>query len=78
MKHGRGFVTVQVFDSDEDALVAAKQWQTLLPESKLEMDKQHDFQSELESVGDISHVRLSIYPDGGVSRVRLYGRPSKD
>jgi allantoicase len=65
-------------DSDEDALVAAKQWQTLLPESKLEMDKQHDFESELESLGEISHVRLSIYPDGGVSRVRLYGRPSKD
>ncbi len=66
------------FDSDEDASVAGKQWQTLLPESKLEMDKQHEFESELESLGDISHVRLSIYPDGGVSRVRLYGRPSKD
>ncbi|CEL93556.1 unnamed protein product [Vitrella brassicaformis CCMP3155] len=29
----------------------------------------------LEECGEVTHVRLTIYPDGGVSRLRLYGRP---
>ncbi|MDX1517925.1 MAG: hypothetical protein R3288_13855, partial [Woeseiaceae bacterium] len=51
-------------------------WQTLLPESKLQMDQQHFFENELADIGPVTHVRMSIYPDGGVSRLRLFGRPS--
>jgi len=71
-------IEAALFDSSEEVSVASKKWRTLLAESKLEMDKQHEFESELESLGDLSHVRLSIYPDGGVSRLRVFGRPSKD
>ena len=71
-------IEAALFDSDEEVSVANKKWRPLLPESKLEMDKQHEYESELESLGDLSHVRLSIYPDGGVSRLRVFGRPSKD
>lgn len=53
-------------------------WQPLLPETKLEMDKQHVFSDELLSPGTISHVLLSIFPDGGVSRLRVNGRISGD
>ena len=70
-------IEAALFDSSEEVSDTSKKWRTLLAESKLEMDKQHEFESELESLGDVSHVRLSIYPDGGISRVRLYGRPSK-
>ena len=49
-------------------------WQTLLPEQKLEMDRPHEFAAELNALGTVSHVRMSIYPDGGVSRLRLFGR----
>ncbi|MDH3547255.1 MAG: allantoicase, partial [Gammaproteobacteria bacterium] len=35
---------------------------------------QHYFEAELQAIGTVSHVRMSIYPDGGVSRLRLYGR----
>ena len=48
-------------------------WQVLLPAAKLEMDKQHFFEDELIAIGPVSHVRMSIYPDGGVSRLRLHG-----
>ena len=48
-------------------------WQTLLPEVKLEADAQHDFEQELQAVGAVTHVRISIYPDGGISRLRLVG-----
>jgi allantoicase len=40
---------------------------------KLEADNIHHFVAELQDVGVVSHVRLNIFPDGGVSRLRLYG-----
>ena len=52
----------------------SRDWPVLLPQSKLGMDQQHFFEKELQDVGIISHVRLSIYPDGGVSRLRIIGR----
>ena len=62
------------FDSDEQATLAEEEWQTLLPESKLKMDQQHYFDEGLQSTGPVSHVRISIYPDGGISRIRLFGQ----
>ncbi|MDH3218809.1 MAG: allantoicase [Gammaproteobacteria bacterium] len=49
-------------------------WQELLPPQKLRMDSEHRFGDEVQSLGRVSHVRLNIYPDGGLSRVRLMGR----
>lgn len=53
-------------------------WQPLLTAAKLEMDKQHVFADELQSTGIFSHVRMSIFPDGGISRLRLFGRVIRD
>lgn len=52
-------------------------WQPILPRTKLEAHKQHYFDSEIIPGGPYTHVRLSIYPDGGISRLRLYGRPEQ-
>ena len=61
-------------DSDGGELTAeSTSWQTLMPEMKLDMDKQHVFTQELQAIGAITHVRLNIFPDGGVSRIRLFG-----
>jgi len=49
-------------------------WRELLPNTKLQAHTRHIFVDELESCGVITHVRFNIYPDGGVSRLRLYGR----
>lgn len=63
------------FVADESDLASASaDWPVFLHESKLEMDMQHYFSDALQDVGVVSHVRLNIFPDGGVSRVRLYGR----
>lgn len=48
-------------------------WKTLLPEQRLRMDAQHVFEAELNDIGPITHVRLNIFPDGGVSRLRVFG-----
>ena len=61
----------------EDSLVTqAMFWPSLLPEQKLQMDRVHDFESEIADIGPVTHVRLNIIPDGGVSRLRLWGHAS--
>ena len=52
-------------------------WQQLLPSSKLLADAEHKFQKEIINKGPFTHVRLSIFPDGGVSRMRLLGTITK-
>jgi allantoicase len=42
-------------------------------EQKLQMDQVHPFEAELASLGTVTHVRFNIFPDGGVSRLRLWG-----
>jgi allantoicase len=65
-------------DNGTNPVAASLEWPELLPESKLDMDRQHFFSSELRDVGPVSHVRLSIFPDGGISRLRLFGHIVKD
>jgi allantoicase len=59
--------------TDSSLVTQAMFWPTLLPEQKLQMDKQHLFESELASVGAVTHLRFNIIPDGGVSRLRAWG-----
>ncbi|MZR31324.1 allantoicase [Sneathiella litorea] len=59
--------------TEESLVTQSMFWKTLLPEQKLSMDAIHTFESELENIGPISHVRLNIIPDGGISRLRLFG-----
>lgn len=48
-------------------------WQTLLPQTKLQADHEHHFEKEILENGPFTHVRLTILPDGGISRMRLLG-----
>jgi len=49
-------------------------WQEVLPRTKLGPNKLHSFARELVARGPFTHVRLRIFPDGGVSRLRIHGR----
>lgn len=59
-------------DASIDQLTQTK-WRELLPKTKLQAHTRHFFDKELNDGGHITHVRLNIYPDGGVSRLRVYG-----
>ena len=48
-------------------------WMTILPQSKLKADHEHFFEKEIADSKEVTHVRLNIFPDGGVSRLRLFG-----
>ncbi len=48
-------------------------WKELLPQTKLKAHMRHFFERQLNRIGQVTHVRLNIYPDGGVSRLRVWG-----
>ena len=52
------------------------QWNEILPPTNLKGDSHH----YLPITGDqaYTHVRLNIYPDGGLARLRVYGQPLRD
>jgi allantoicase len=44
-------------------------------EQKLRMDHIHNFSSDaIAKLGPVNHVKLNIFPDGGVSRLRIFGK----
>ena len=50
----------------------AARWNVLVPDAPLEAHQQHRWDNL--SSKPATHVRLNIYPDGGVARLRLFGR----
>jgi allantoicase len=50
---------------------ASAGWAVLLPDTPLEPHARHHWEV---AATPATHVRLSIFPDGGVARLRLYGR----
>ena len=64
-------------DGLTDALITDSMfWKDLLPPVKLGPDTEHRFRDELANLGPVTHVRFNIHPDGGVSRLRLFGTPA--
>jgi allantoicase len=66
-------------DSSEslDQLVVASSmfWKEILPQQKLSADTVHEYgANQIRQNGAVTHARLNIYPDGGVSRLRLFGK----
>jgi allantoicase len=57
---------------DAAALARDASWRPLLPDTPLHPHARHRWE-ELDSIGPVSHVRLSIHPCGGVARMRLFG-----
>lgn len=46
-------------------------WREILPRTRLQPDTDHRFVLPAPAVG--THARVDIFPDGGVSRLRLFG-----
>jgi allantoicase len=59
---------------DDNAVIKNEvEWQMILPAQKLSADAEHEFKKEITNSSIYSHVRLNIFPDGGISRLRLFG-----
>ncbi|MBI3460039.1 allantoicase, partial [Candidatus Acetothermia bacterium] len=46
-------------------------WSEILPKSSLQGDSRNSF--EIKRAERVTHLKLKIYPDGGVARLRAYG-----
>ncbi len=51
-------------------------WQPLLPTVALQGNQHHYFATPGGT--EVSHLRVHLYPDGGLARLRAYGRPRFD
>ena len=50
-----------------------RSWTELLPRTKLQAHTRHFFRDELADRGPFRQLRLNVFPDGGVSRLRVWG-----
>jgi allantoicase len=55
--------------------IESADWRVLLPKTRTQPHTRHLFEDELRSVGRVTHLRLNVYPDGGVARLRAWGEP---
>ncbi|MFZ4058121.1 MAG: allantoicase [Ferruginibacter sp.] len=70
MLEGAVLTTEQANDIEH----ASIEWTTILPKVKLQADHEHHFKDEIIATQAFTHVRLCIFPDGGISRMRLFGK----
>ena len=68
-----GSATLRGIDARTGLLDDATDWFDLLPQVRLSPDTRHRFPVSVVPVA--THVRLDIFPDGGMARLRLHGRP---
>ena len=59
---------------NQDVLDGKVEWKVILPNQKLKADNEHEYKAEIINKGSYTHVRLNIYPDGGISRLRIFGK----
>ncbi|MFK8048963.1 MAG: allantoicase [Halioglobus sp.] len=67
--------------SDRDDMTADDiKWHSVIERTPLHADQEHLFIKQIQVAQDqkFNHVRLNIYPDGGVSRLRVLGFPDWD
>ena len=58
------------------AFEASNKWEFFLGEKQCKADTIHKFEkNDFLHEEIVSHLRLNIYPDGGVSRFRIFGQP---
>ncbi|WP_428951454.1 allantoicase [Streptomyces sp. cg35] len=60
-----GWASVSVKDGEDG------EWVEVLPRTRLQPDTNHRFVLDTPAVG--THARIDIFPDGGISRLRLFG-----
>ncbi|WP_078860617.1 allantoicase [Streptomyces rubellomurinus] len=67
-----GWADLVGFDASAGADPAQGPWFELLPRTRLQPDTRHRFR--LAPGRPVTHVRINVYPDGGLARLRLTGR----
>ncbi|KAF9958329.1 Allantoicase [Mortierella alpina] len=67
-----GFVAASPSDSAEGW--ESVDWAPILPKVALNPDSRHGFKLEVPTTQFYTHIRFRMFPDGGVARLRVYGK----
>jgi allantoicase len=69
-----GSAMIEYWDANDlpESNVASAAWRVLVPDAAIQPHARHRFDG-LSALA-ATHVRLNIYPDGGVARLRVFGR----
>ena len=66
---------VYVEDATDPQLIPQSMfWPFLLEAQDMQMDHVHSYINEVLAHEKISHIRVNMIPDGGISRIRLWGK----
>ena len=60
--------------SSKNIVKKSKNWKLLLNKVKLHAHKKHNFKNKLMKNKKVNYIKINIYPDGGISRIRAFGR----
>ena len=69
---------VYVEDATDPQLIPQSMfWPVLLEAQDMQMDHVHSYINEVLAHEKISHIRVNMIPDGGISRIRLWGKVTR-
>lgn len=63
-------------DFDKILRLKSQEWTTIVPMTELKPghdDTRHTYLYNTQHLDKYSHLRLNLYPDGGIARFRVYG-----
>ena len=60
--------------SSKSIVNKSKKWKLLLNKVKLNAHKKHNFKNTLMKNNKVNYIRINIFPDGGISRIRAFGK----
>jgi len=63
--------------SNYSVVIKSNKWKSLLNKVKLNANKKHSFNNMTMRKNNINFIRINIYPDGGISRIRTFGKVIK-
>ncbi len=66
-----GWATLSGCDARTADLDDPRSWTELLPRTRLQPDTRHRFKLPVRA--EVTHVRMDVFPDGGMARLRLHG-----
>ena len=55
----------------------SKNWKIFLEKMKLKPHKKHIFKSNINKKNKVNFLKINIFPDGGISRIRAFGKVVK-
>ncbi len=70
-----GWASLRGIDASSDDLTSGT-WVDLVPRARLQPDTRHFF--AVDAPAPVTHVRLDVYPDGGLARLRVHGELTDD